>query len=410
MSTPTQNDNQGTYIIFFIIGCALIGILIYYIISYVKSSPQVCPQGQILDSTTKNCIPICSDNEVWNGKNCTSKCNTPGHKINPTTGSCDPWPADCSKNPIYVNSENGSLNGTILSDDKFSCINPSDLDQNVLDKICKSNECTCKTSSCKFQECKIPQPFQAFSKSENSCIVKKNCELIPSDFVNLFPYLNILCGLSKKQGPPNEYSCTDLNLEDFKQKCLNDEDGCQYGYSYDITNTCVNKDGVSMPQGDMGCRIRDTNTIFNGATCGNTPVEYVIVTDIKNVTSTMISGQLSYAKKPKQYPSLYRYLILETDNKGNVDYSGQLRFSDMSSITPASHCDIKTPSDVECLNFTINLTGNSYNKPMKVLSKYRLIILGYNDINGIQTPLTCSSSSNITDINFIGDIIIPYGK
>lgn len=415
VSQTTQSFSKK-YIIISVISLVLVGVFIYYVFFHVSKNPNVCPQDQVFDSTTNKCIPVCPADEYWNGKNCIPKCDTTGHKTNPITGKCDPWPADCSGKPVFVNGENGGLDGTILSDDKFSCLAPfqwSQLkdEQNVLNGICKSNQCTCKTASCKFEECKTPQPFQAFSIPENGCVIKRNCGIIPSDFAKLFPSLNIDCNLFKVQDPKNEYACIDLNLDDLRQKCVNDKDGCQYGYSYDgKTDKCINKDGISMSKGEAGCRLPNDNREFNGTSCGNISIEYVIVTDIKNVTSTSISGQLSFTKKPKQYPQILRYLIMETNDDGTINYNGQLRFFDLSSITPSSNCDMKVPSDVECLDFTINLTGNAYDKPMKVLTKYRMLILGYNEVNGVQTPLTCSLSAltgNVVDKKNMGDIVIP---
>jgi hypothetical protein len=397
--STTTNRQKYIKIALIILGLGGLVVLIYFVFFYIGKSPKICNQNFIYDDKTNSCIPMCPAGNVWNGKNCIPTCNIAGHKTNPNTGNCDIWPIDCLKNPVTVNGETGGLSGTIISDDGFSCLPPSQWnslsnEQSILDDICKKNQCTCNdTNTCKFQECKTEQPFQGYSSSDNGCVIKRDCNVIPSDFANLFPNLNVGCKLFKHQDPNNQYNCLDLNLDDLRQKCVNDQDGCIYGYTYDKdAKLCKNAKNATMPTGESGCRDTNENREFNGTSCGNITMDYIIATDISNVTTTTIGGQLSFTKPPTKFPEIFRYLIFETNSDGSINTTGKLRFFDLTTIVNAGQCDIKASSG-GCYNFLVELTGNSYDKPLSVLTKYRIIFLGYNIVNGIQTPLRIRSQT-----------------
>jgi hypothetical protein len=413
MENPTPQNKYYKYIKFAVFCLVLISVVVIIYFTFFKrpsKGPDIgdnCNYGYVYDKTLSKCIPSCSDGSEWNSvvKKCVPKCTSPS-KLNPKSLKCQKWPVDTCG--IKVDPATGVVSGTLASNDGFDCLgqgNWFDLSdaQEKLNSLCTTTTCMCGNSDCFYPECKDGTiKFNKYSKKNGACVIKRECGKIPSDFAKLFPGAGFGCSLYKKIDPADQSICIDLTLDDLSQACSNDKDGCKYPYIYDpTTKKCGN-----VTPGMSGCRPVGTDSRFNGIVCGNFTVNYTIAVDVSTVTTTDIKGQLAFTTEPKPIPSKWRYILFATNQKGVINSAGEMIFGDIAKVIHSDKPTIKNCSYYQ--DFEIKL-----DPPHVVLKKgdgYRLLIYGYDVVNGEETPKYCSMSAlnnkEVVDNATMGSLII----
>ena len=386
--------NKILILIIFIIFIIIIGIVIYLFFKNKKCPPNqiydqgchdICKNGTVWSNEYHKCIPTCQKGYQYheeNGKWCCVSTDSNGNVIcsagqhwNQDTCSCANLYNDSDCAPCIDTKTGIPINEGMPKSDKTYCGVPSDAG----DK-CSYDPSSSTLYSTKMQKACVSVGFDKFDITTNKCVSKQDCCKNVSNTTGF--NLNILpntCKIFNKHNT-DDFTCSDPSINDMKNACIYDSNGCEYGYaklpSGSYGGSCTKQGNPSQPPFQIttncggtnitgGCRPSDKNYLWKGSSCFDATISQDIKVQIISSNTKIINVNITMPTVNGETNPNFRYAILNVVSE-NQNSDSEIRVGEVSSGSPS----------------VIQLTGDEYNTYLDANINYALFIYGVVNVQG----------------------------
>jgi hypothetical protein len=343
----------------------------------------VCPDGYITDTQfCDGCIP--------------PSCPT-GTGICPAKGVCQcTGAATCS---VTIDRNYGIIeDGSKIQDptcpqkcmDVNACLSSPNAPECIeaLNGVCRQSDCEFNGSPDSFEECSTPgSKFDSFNIITMSCQKNFNCTRRNDPVaVNLYgpgTMSNIDTAFLKLKNNASG-QCESMTTEDVKNVCLNDNNGCPAGYTFNGT-TCVNPQGGTVAPGPTGARPTGTTSYWDGISCylgGTAGITYNIKTYINKVQTIWYSRN----NVASSYTTIEGTVAIPTAYLNSMQYQRlaiQLGGMECSMLTPNYTGPPKIKAGGNSTTSTFAVTDANPDAYMPTLTDQERTTYSLYSINGI---------------------------